>query len=231
MAIQNLIKLFLIFILTFVLIEVAAAPSVKIKDRDGLEKLLIHYEGKRLTAYPDRHGLSIGIGHHPPAGTYHLGQVITEKECEDLFRKDVNQSIFVAANAIRNFDELDPLRQIILVSMVFELGEHGFYKFHHMIKAVEDHEYTVASKEMLRSLWEHQVPERVHTLALIMEIAPVSTKDAVLVSPPKPVHSKEMISRHMLDLRLLAQSLKNLDADLDVVAQDIHKIADTLDPK
>ena len=228
---KTLIRFSIFFILIFVLTQVAATPATKMKDREGLEKLLIHYEGKRLTAYPDQNGLAIGIGHHPKPGTYHLGQVITEKECESLFKKDVDYAISIASTAIQNFERLDPLRQIILVSMVFELGEGGFYKFHHMIKSVENNDFTKASKEMLKSLWEHQVPERVHTLALIMEIAPVSSKDNILVSPQKVTHSEATINRHMIDLRSLANSLNDLDTDLDKVSKDLHRIADTLDPK
>lgn len=56
--------------------------------------------------------------------------------------------------------ELDPVRQAVVASMVYQLGIEGFLKFKKTIKLLEKASYSAAAVEMLDSLWARQTPAR-----------------------------------------------------------------------
>jgi len=65
--------------------------------------------------------------------------------------------------------DLDPMRQSVVLEMVFNLGMSKFQQFHHVIDAIKKKDYATAAKEMLNSLWAKQVKGRAVRLAHIME--------------------------------------------------------------
>lgn len=69
-------------------------------------------------------------------------------------------------------------RQEVLFNMSFQLGVNGLLKFKKMWKAIEDHDYQEASRQMLDSRWNIQTPRRAEKLAKIMKgqhLSPTST--------------------------------------------------------
>jgi hypothetical protein len=52
--------------------------------------------------------------------------------------------------------------------MIFQMGFAGVGKFRNMIKALQNKDYSTASKEMLDSAWNRQTPNRAKELSDIM---------------------------------------------------------------
>ena len=59
--------------------------------------------------------------------------------------------------------------QNILIEMIFQMGKNGVSKFRNMIKALRGHNYSLASSEMLDSLWAKQTPNRAKKLSNLMK--------------------------------------------------------------
>lgn len=57
----------------------------------------------------------------------------------------------------------------ILLNMAYQMGVKGVLKFKKMVKALEDHDYEEAAKEMLDSTWAAQTPKRAQSLANSMK--------------------------------------------------------------
>ena len=96
---------------------------------------------------------------------------ISIENAEELLEKDlrklhgdIGQSSFVIA-----YDELSNDRQIIIESMVYQMGIAGVAGFHNMWKDIRDGDYRGAAEEMLDSLWARQTPERAKRHAEVME--------------------------------------------------------------
>lgn len=84
-----------------------------------------HFEGLFLKAYLDPVGIwTIGYGHTGPAA--HKGNVITEKEAEDLLREDMSES----EDAVDRYVEPSLSQQQFdaLVSFTFNIGSGAFSK-------------------------------------------------------------------------------------------------------
>jgi lysozyme len=69
---------------------------------------------------------------------------------------------------IPRFRDLSPIRQEVLVEMVYQLGLTGVLGFRRMLDALRQSDYRLASVEMLRSRWAEQTPNRASELALRM---------------------------------------------------------------
>ena len=59
--------------------------------------------------------------------------------------------------------------QNILIEMIFQMGKNGVSKFRNMMKALRGHNYSLASSEMLDSLWAKQTPNRAKKLSDLMK--------------------------------------------------------------
>ena len=73
---------------------------------------------------------------------------ITEEENEIIVRGrvcDINEKL---RDKFSWFARLSSNRQIMIISMVYQLGFTGFCNFKKMIKAIEDEEYELAALEM-----------------------------------------------------------------------------------
>ena len=66
------------------------------------------------------------------------------------------------------FENLDPIRQTVLLDMCFNLGIGGLLKFKDTLKAIETGDYAHASMYMLDSLWAKQVKGRAIRLSQMM---------------------------------------------------------------
>lgn len=111
-------------------------------------------EGVELKPYTDTVGkLTVGIGRN-------LTDVgVSLDEARYLAENDVSQAIS-ELNKYGWFAQLTPVRQVALISMMFNIGASRFAGFHLMIEALENGDYGGAATQMLDSLWATQVRSR-----------------------------------------------------------------------
>ena len=148
-----------------------------------LEELVKH-EGLRLQVYQDTLGIdTIGIGRNlkdrgiskeeldeldiPTIGhVYEYG--ITEADAMLLAENDVQIVEEELLRAHPCVEELDAVRQLVLVDMAFNMGVPRLCKFKKMWNAVHEQKFDIAAKEMLDSRWANQVKSRSVKLANAM---------------------------------------------------------------
>jgi len=78
----------------------------------------------------------------------------------------------IAETACRQLDvyaDLDPVRQSVLVEMMFNLGPAKLAQFTHLFAALRAHDYVAAAQAMLDSKWAIQVKSRAVRLATLMQ--------------------------------------------------------------
>lgn len=128
----------------------------------ALQRQLITHEAIRRLPYHDSVGkLTIGIGRN-------LDDVgITRAEALYLLDNDIEKVISVVSFQ-PYWEELNEVRQRVIIDMVFNLGWPRFSKFKKLIKALNDRNYTNAALEMLDSKWARQVGQRANRLAEMM---------------------------------------------------------------
>ena len=148
-----------------------------------MEKLIAH-EGLRLQVYKDSLGIAtIGIGRNledrgitpeelewmdiPNMDTiYQYG--ISEADAMYLAQNDVQ---IVEEELLRSHpcvENLDAVRQLVLVDMAFNMGVPRLGKFKKMWAAIHENNFDEAAKEMLDSRWANQVKARSTKLAHAM---------------------------------------------------------------
>ena len=148
-----------------------------------MEKLIAH-EGLRLQVYEDSLGIAtIGIGRNledrgitpeelewmdiPNMAIVHT-MGITEADAMYLAQNDVQ---IVEEELLRSHpcvEDLDAVRQLVLVDMAFNLGVPRLSGFKKMWAAIHEEKFDVAAKEMLDSRWANQVKSRSTKLAHAM---------------------------------------------------------------
>ena len=112
-------------------------------------------EGLRLFPYKCTAGkLTIGIGRN-------LEDVgITEDEAVVLLLNDIKKATIDSERIVKNFYNLDQVRQNVIINMIFNLGLTRFSKFKDTLKAIENFNFEKASIEMKDSYWYSQVGSR-----------------------------------------------------------------------
>ena len=145
-------------------------------DRTTLKNFIEEAQGRRLACYQNSEGIPcIGVGvnlleERNSLRIDVLGRAIgdlraareelTDREVDWLLDGDVELAILDAQHLIANFDDLDPVRQMVLVDMAFNLGRHRFAGFKRMRAAVIAARFEEAADEMVDSLWFRQVKSR-----------------------------------------------------------------------
>ena len=151
---------------------------------DNFINKLIAHEGLRLQVYQDTLGIdTIGIGRNLEDrgitkeeldwmdipnmdAVYEYG--ITEADAMYLAKNDVQ---IVEKELVRSHpcvEELDAVRQLVLVDMAFNMGVPRLSKFKKMWAAIHENKFDIAAKEMLDSRWANQVKSRSTKLAHAM---------------------------------------------------------------
>jgi peptidoglycan hydrolase-like protein with peptidoglycan-binding domain len=145
----------------------SGAPGVDLKT---LQDFIAKHEGYVDHVYLDSRGFpTAGIGHLLPAGRYHVGQKISASQITAWFQQDVAKAIAGARRDIGPaYDRLDDARKMVVIDMVFNLGEGGFGQFHQTIHAIQTGHFAQAASNMLQSLWARQVGHRATEDAAIM---------------------------------------------------------------
>lgn len=155
-------------------------------DLVGIQRQLIEHEGKRWSVYVDSQGHpTIGVGfnlqragakqsiesvgadyEHVLSGKDRLN----DHQIEQLFKRDISDSIRYCREVLPNFGELSSTRQRVVVDMMFNLGKAKFATFKKFIHAVRNAEYEKAAKEMEDSKWHGQVKTRAVKLTEMMRL-------------------------------------------------------------
>jgi|TARA_R110000824_G_scaffold137716_3_gene302335 lysozyme len=131
---------------------------------DALEQQLVEHEGLRLDMYKDTMGIAtIGVGRN----LEHVG-LRTEAEARFLLRSDILAILAEMEVALPWLNELDEIRQRVLLDMAFNLGVAGLCKFTATLDHVEARRFDQASVEMLDSRWADQVGQRAVRLSEMM---------------------------------------------------------------
>ena len=128
---------------------------------DGrLEALLRRHEGERLKPYLDTTGhWTIGVGRN-------LTDVgITADESAVLLRNDVARTRLAVCRAWPWVEQLDPVRQAVVLDMAFNLGVGGLKQFKRTLALLQKGRWEAAADAMLDSLWAQQVGARAQRLA------------------------------------------------------------------
>lgn len=66
------------------------------------------------------------------------------------------------------WDQLDEVRQEVLIQMVFQMGAAGTASFKNTLALIRAGDYAEAAAQMLRSRWARQTPQRARRLAKVM---------------------------------------------------------------
>jgi len=139
-------------------------------DKQRLFTQLRLHEGVEHKPYKCTAGyLTIGVGRNIEE------RGLSDDEIDYILSNDVN---IATDELVENFDwyaDLDPIRQRVVIDMVFNLGMPRFKQFKNMITAIEAEDYVQASNEMMDSRWAEQVGLRASRLAEMMETGEDST--------------------------------------------------------
>ncbi len=103
--------------------------------------------------------------------TYLFGNPLSTMQVRWLFEstlKAVMDSLRKNAQLSKAYDRADPVRQAVLVDMLFNMGLATFSKFTHFLAAMKIGNYTTAANEMVNSTWYRQVGSRAVRLTRIM---------------------------------------------------------------
>ena len=115
-------------------------------------------EDRKKYAYKDTLGyLTIGVGRLIDA---RKGGGLRDDEMDYMLRNDINDRIDALTRALPWFQDLDDVRKGVLLNMAFQLGTEGLLGFTTTLGLVKQGNYAEASKQMLKSKWAGQTPER-----------------------------------------------------------------------
>lgn len=121
------------------------------------------YEGFSGRAYRCPAGeWTIGYGHLLKRG-------ISKEVAEQILQEDILICYKELKGSLKLFNELDEVRQYVLVDMCFNIGLNRLFGFKKMLQALEAGDYKKAAAEMLASKWARQVGRRAQELSKIME--------------------------------------------------------------
>ena len=158
--------------------------------RAEVERLLEHWEAggepleALLTVKADGAGLVVGIGHEvKPADNLKKGDVIAFSTAATFFTNDVDTAIANAHRDVPDFTLHPKQVQIVIVAMCFQLGGRGVAEFHHMLRALKQHDYATAAATMLDSEWARkQTPHRARAMSHLMHqaAAHISVREKLL---------------------------------------------------
>ena len=121
--------------------------------------LVRKHEGWSPNPYRDGGGFSVGYGTHFP---------LSETEGEWLLRHRLGIAQNDARALFENFDDLDGVRQAVLVDMSYQLGYNGLAGFVNLRQSVGRGDWATAKEDMLDSKWARQTPGRAKELAELM---------------------------------------------------------------
>jgi lysozyme len=126
----------------------------------NITNLLVKHEGFRKLAYDDATGRPLRPGDELQGKvTIGIGRNITDKgltqgEAEMLLKSDIQEAT-KAAKKYKWFEGLNPARQAVIVSMIFNMGSIDDFRLMRQAISFRDWPETVA--QMLDSKWATQI--------------------------------------------------------------------------
>lgn len=120
-------------------------------------------EGFRSCAYQDSEGYwTIGYG---ICIDIRIGGGITQQEALYLLQNRVIALLPQLSGKIPNWDQLNDVRQNVLINMAFQMGLPKLMKFVEMLTALQAGDYVEAANQMLNSEWATEAPARAQKLS------------------------------------------------------------------
>ena len=120
-----------------------------------IEELLIKHEGLKLKPYKDTRGiLTIGVGRNLEDNG------IEQDEALYMLKNDIKKAKQELREIFEGFNKLPDNVRLVLIDMIFNLGETRFLKFKHMISAVKNKDWKNMIKEMKDSKWCKELKNR-----------------------------------------------------------------------
>ncbi len=142
------------------LILLVLALSVNAMD---LTATLKQEEGFRSKVYLDTLGYPTqGYGHRCATNA----SPVTEKEASFILASDIEKAMSKVENLVGK-DAPQEVKEIV-TAMCFQLGYAGVSKFKNTLKLIRAKDYKGASKEMLKSTWFNQTPNRCRRMSEFM---------------------------------------------------------------
>ena len=153
-------------------------------NRENFVNKLIAHEGLRLQVYQDTLGIdTIGIGRNledrgitdeeldwmdMPSMDAVYEHGISEADAMYLAQNDVQIVEEELLRAHPCVEDLDAVRQLVVMDMAFNMGVPRLCKFKKMWNAIHENKFDIAAKEMLDSRWAIQVKSRAVKLSNAM---------------------------------------------------------------
>lgn len=130
----------------------------------ALELVLVGHEAWRRDLYPDSKGLlTIGVGRNIEA------RGLADDEVAYLLHNDMGRVVHELAAGWPWTARLDPVRQIVLLDMLFNLGLARFSKFAPTLAVIAAGRYAEAAARLRRTPWYGQVATRAVRLTTMLE--------------------------------------------------------------
>lgn len=93
------------------------------------------------------------------------GAGLRPDEITYLLNNDIDDRVEALTKALPWFQDLDSVRQGVLLNMAFQMGTEGLLKFGRTLALVEARQYDLAAHAMGQSLWATQTPARAERMA------------------------------------------------------------------
>ena len=153
-------------------------------DRDELVKMVALHEGIVLNVYQDHLGINtVGIGRNLDDRGITDGELLfMNKTIDDVYDDGLTEeeAYYLCMNDIAIVEkelldskpivnQLNDVRQMVLVDMAFNMGVPRLRLFKNMWMAIEKVNYPLACEEMIDSRWASQVGNRAMKLSLAMK--------------------------------------------------------------
>lgn len=129
-------------------------PASGIKNPAKLRDILLQDEGQRSFPYTDTTGhLTIGVGHNLSA------KGVSQRIQDLLLEEDIEDAVVVLNRLLPSWPLLDEVRQVVFISLAFNLGNR-LGKFLRLLKSAKEGLWGTAARELEDSLWFRQVKLR-----------------------------------------------------------------------
>lgn len=151
-----------------------------------VEQFIAKHEGFRRQVYTDTQNKpTIGYGfnladptaiatcdaHELNLSDLLNGAPISEIDARAIMADQVLEARFTATKIFPNFDTLPDKVQMVVIDMLFQMGQPTFLEFHDTIAAIKAGKFEVAADCMRKSAWYRQVPARAIENCSLMEDA------------------------------------------------------------
>lgn len=131
---------------------------------DTVMEVIKEDEGFRAHVYTCPAGkLTVGFGRNLE------DRGVTIGEAEYMLQNDVNVMYRVLDQDFAFFKNLSVARQVVLISMAYQMGVSGLKRFRKMISALFIGDYDTAAFEMQNSRWYRQTTNRAERLIKSMQ--------------------------------------------------------------